>query len=71
MIMSMLEFDFISAYGYNKALFLTWPLILFAVIFVEIDYIRIGKRTVRPFVRILIIIEIIILVLFGIIRNII
>ena len=71
MIISMLKFDFVSAYGYNKALFLTWPLIAFAVISSEMDYIRSGKRTVKPFVQILLIIEIIILAMFGIIRNII
>lgn len=71
MIMSMLKLDFAAAYGYNKALFLTLPLILFAVVSIETDYISTGKRRARPFVRWLLIIEIIILVLFGIIRNII
>ena len=71
MIESMLKFDFESAFGYNKALFLTWPVILAVFIYYEVRYIKTGVRALSRAFNILLWAEIILLLLFGVVRNII
>ena len=70
MIKSLLAFDVMMAYSYNKCLFITWPLIVFLIVFSEIKYIKTGSRALGK-INILIYAEIGILLSFGVIRNII
>ncbi len=58
------------AYGYNKLLFLTLPIIAADLIYEEIRYIKSGARNLSLFSRVFIYLEIAVLLLFGIIRNI-
>ena len=69
MILAMLKFDFITAYGYNKLLFLTWPIIMFILVYQEYQYVRYRKRTLEPF-NFLAYTELTLLIVFGIMRNI-
>ena len=69
MFIAMLRFDLVAAYAYNKLLFLTWPIILFILVYQEYNYVRYGKRALAPF-NFLAWTEIVLLVLFGILRNI-
>lgn len=69
MIKSLLVLDFQSAYSYNKCLFITWPLIVIPFIFSEVKYIKTGHRNIGK-LNILLFMEIAILIIFGIIRNI-
>ena len=59
-----------AAYGYNKLLFLTLPIIAADLIFEEIRYIKSGARNLSLISRVFIYSEIAALILFGIIRNI-
>lgn len=70
MISSMIQLDFAAAYGYNKALFLTWPVIAGVFVVEEIKYIRRGERKMYPASRVILSVEIIFLLLFAIVRNI-
>lgn len=62
--------DFFSAYGYNKLLFITLPLILADFLLEEIRYIKTGSRRILLLSKIFVYVEIIALLLFGIVRNI-
>lgn len=69
MIISMVKLDFYSAFGYNKALFVTMPIILYLVFSVERKYVITGKRYLEKWERYLAYGEIAVLVIFGIVRN--
>lgn len=67
---AMARLDFSSAYGYNRVLFLTWPLIAGIFAAEEIRYIKSGKRNMCIISKAVLWIEIIVLIVFGIVRNI-
>ena len=69
MIISVLNFDFSSAYYYNRAIFLTLPFILSFLIYEEIKYIKNGKRPFSKASHTFFILEAAILIVFGIARN--
>ena len=68
MIVATVKLDFAVAYSYNKLIFLTWPLIVIPLLHTEIRYIKIGERNPGK-LSILLWIEIGLLVVFGVIRN--
>lgn len=70
MIVSALNGDFYAAYGYNKLLFCTLPLIAAVFAAEELRYIKTGQRELSKFSKIFIYAEITLLILFGILRNI-
>jgi len=69
MIISLSEFDFSAAYGYNKLLFTTWPLIALPFIYSEISYIKTG---IRRFGRLSFLLwtELFLMIVFTVLRNI-
>ena len=68
MLAALIRLDFVSAFRYNPVILLTFPILLFAFIHSDIDYIRTGKRSVGKY-QILWIAELVILLAFGVIRN--
>ena len=69
MIISMARLDFYSAFGYNKLLFVTMPVILYLVFSVERKYVVTGKRYLAKWEKCLAYVEIALLVIFGVVRN--
>ncbi len=69
MVKAAARLDFAAAYSYNKLLFVTWPLAAIPLVQGEVQYIRSGKWDMGRW-EILLWIEIGLLLLFGIIRNI-
>ena len=69
MIISVLSLDFSSAYYYNRAVFLTLPVILSFLLYEEIKYIKSGNRKFSKASRIFFITEAALLIVFGIARN--
>lgn len=69
MLFSLLKLDFKSAFFYNPVVFILLPFIIFSIIYQEYIYItkRKSKLNVPKYVYYVIII---VLVLFGILRNI-
>lgn len=70
MLTACLSGDFCSAYGYNKLLFITLPMIIFVLFAEEMRYIKTGNRKLLKSSKIFIYIEIVLLIAFGIARNI-
>lgn len=70
MIIAAANFDFSAAFSYNKLLFVTWPFIVIPLSYSEYRYIRYGKRELGKWNYVLIA-ELVFLIAFGIIRNII
>lgn len=70
MIVALLRFDFASAYGYNKFLFVTSPLLLFLWVYSEWNYIKKGERDIGR-LNVVLYIEGVMMFVFGIVRNII
>lgn len=70
MLTACLSGDFFAAYGYNKLLFITLPLILFVILAEELRYIKTGRHEMLKASKIFIYIEITLLIIFGIARNI-
>ena len=69
MLMSLIRLDFVSAFHYNPVILLTSPIILFCLIRSDIDYIRTGKASHDKY-RFLWLAELVILLVFGVCRNI-
>ena len=63
--------SFKEAFGYNRALFLTLPVIVFILAAEEFKYIRTGSRQMSRLSQVILWCEIILLLIFGIVRNII
>ena len=68
MLASLIRLDFAAAFRYNPVILLTSPILLFAFIRSDIDYIRTGKSYIERY-RFLWIAELVILLAFGVIRN--
>ena len=71
MALSLARFDFASAFGYNKALFVTLPILFLFLLFEEIKYIKSGIRRFSKATQVFLTLEAVFLVIFGIVRNII
>ena len=71
MLAAALRGNFKEAYGYNRLLFLTLPVISLVLAVEEIKYIRTGSRQMFRLSQVILWSEIILLLIFGIIRNII
>lgn len=69
MIMAVISSDFKNAFGYNKLLFITLPFILGIWLYSESCYVIKGKRKNRLFYAVLLA-ETVLMLIFGIIRNI-
>ena len=68
MLAALIRLDFVSALHYNPVILLTSPILLFAFIHSDIDYIWSGKYSVGKY-QFLWIAELVILLAFGVIRN--
>ena len=69
MFIAISDFDFSSAFHFNPVLFSTLPYCVFLFFSYSYLYIKTGKQTAR-ILNILTWIEIVILVIYGVIRNI-
>ena len=70
MFLSLLEFDFKSAFYYNPFLFIVIPLNLFCILYLEINYILKGKYRFG-IIKYFLYLEVVGFILFGILRNVI
>ena len=70
MCLSLVEFDFKSAFYYNPFLFITAPLNLFCILYLEINYILKGKYRFG-IIKYFLYLEVVGFILFGILRNVI
>ncbi len=70
MFRSLALLDFKAAFGYNPVLFIMLPLILFFIGRYIYQWIRYGKSTLSKAENIIQIIMVIVLIAFGILRNI-
>ena len=68
MLVSIAKLDFHSAFYYNPLLFVTLPFILTVLVVSEVNYVKMGERTIG-ILKYFIIVELILLIAFGIIRN--
>lgn len=69
MILSILRLDFYAAYGYNKCIFVTIPIIAYVFISSEINYVKNGRRTLCGAAKYAAAAECILLLVFGVVRN--
>ena len=69
MIVSVARLDFAAAFGYNPFLFITGPLILVYLAFVEVRYILRGSTKAGKWI-LFIWAELILAVIYGVLRNI-
>ncbi len=70
MCVAILNLDFISAYNYNPIIFCLLPFWVFALLYQLIKYIKTGSTKFSKPVNALIYLSIIILLIWGIYRNI-
>lgn len=71
MLVSLLHLDFSSALYYNAALLLVLPLFAAVILSYNYRYVRYGERTLVKWHKIVLIFCIVVLVVFGILRNVI
>ena len=71
MCVSILKFEFIEAFYYNRLVFLLIPLFCFFIVKWSYDYVKKGKITKSKTEKIILWTVIVLLVIFGIVRNII
>lgn len=71
MVMSLLKLDFYGAYSYNRALFLSLPVLIFAFLYQKWIYIKTGRRSLKPAIKVILWAEVAFFLLFGAVRNII
>ena len=70
MCVSIAKLDFVAAFRYNPVIFTTWPVILGCLAYEKITYIKTGVRKLPLICKILLCIEIVLLLTYGVIRNI-
>lgn len=68
MIKAMASLEFSQAFAYNQVLFVTWPVLIAIFIYSEVNYIKNGTRAIGKLNYVLWA-EIVLLLAFGIIRN--
>lgn len=69
MLSAAFKGEFAIAYGYNKFLFITFPIIIIIWGSEEIRYIKNGQRKMSRFSELVLSAEIVFLIIFGILRN--
>lgn len=69
MVTALARLDFKAAFKANEALFITLPIVLLVLIFEEIRYIKSGTRKLCKTTSVFLWAETVILILYGIIRN--
>lgn len=69
MCISIVRLDFYSAFGYNKAVFVTLPVLAYLLLSYEIRYIKTGQRRMSRFEKWVAVTELVLLLAFGVIRN--
>lgn len=69
MIISLVHLDFAAAFHYNAALFVLIPVFLILAFSLICRYIRLGTQKLSRGQSITVIVMIVLLVLFGIVRN--
>ncbi len=70
MCVSVAKLDFVAAFRYNPVIFTTWPIILGCMAYERITYIKNGVHKMPLVCNIFLCIEIILLLAYGVIRNI-
>ena len=68
MFLSILKFDFVSAFFFNPYLFVSLPILAVCILVTEINYIRNGKYNFRV-VKYILFAELIGFIVFGVLRN--
>ncbi|MBR7161246.1 MAG: DUF2752 domain-containing protein, partial [Clostridia bacterium] len=68
MLIALLHLDLVSAFRYNPFIFLTSPILCFAVFYSDYLYIKTGDGTLGKW-KFLLIAELAGLLVFGIVRN--
>lgn len=71
MILSILHLDFKSAFQYNQVIFIFSPIILYFIIRLYISWLKSESYKLSLFENIVVYIMLIVLLIFGIVRNII
>lgn len=69
MAISLLRLDFVSAFYANPVILLTSPILLFCIADSDLSYIRTGKASSHPWCRVLLLMVLAALLVFGIVRN--
>lgn len=69
MLISITRLDFYTAFGYNKLLFITLPIVFIVFIHYEVKYIKTGDKALPVFSKFVIAGEAVLLLIFGIVRN--
>lgn len=70
MCLSLMRFDFVSAYHYNKLLFIISPVIVFMITQQIYRYIRFNDAKTTKAQTVILILLVVLLVIWGILRNI-
>lgn len=68
MLMALARLDFAAAFHANPVILLTGPILLFFLIRSDVDYVRTGKSSVNRY-QFVWIAELVILLVFGVVRN--
>jgi hypothetical protein len=68
MVVHMSHMEFVKAYNDNQLLFTTWPLLIGELIYMF--YLRLKQKKMSDFNKLLLVIYILILMVFGALRNI-
>ena len=68
MVLSLVRLDPVSAFHYNPFFFITLPIVLFCLLYSDIVYIRKGVRTLGK-MEIVLWIEVVLALAFGVVRN--
>ncbi len=71
MCISIIELDFYSAFGYNKLIFVTLPVLALIFFNFEYNYIKTGEAKLNKPVQWIGYLELALLLVFGVVRNII
>jgi len=70
MIVSAVKLDFAAAFSFNPVLFVTLPFVVICLLYERITYIKTGRKEMHPVCKVFLFIEIAILLVYGVVRNI-
>lgn len=70
MFVALSRLEFSAAFAYNPVIFVTLPILAVVFLVEFVRYIKSGKRELSRFSKVIVYAEIVILVVYGIIRNI-
>ena len=69
MLISIVKFDFVSAFWYNPFLFITGPLLVAYLVACEVKFVRHGNRKMGKW-EIFMYVELVLALIYGVLRNI-